>query len=210
MAKATKEPTASKPRKNGGAQAAQAPATPPMSETDMAEKIAKLRSQVRESFGKVVMAMMTQPRYKHQSLADLSHLVLEPLTMDRIAMAYGRNMEAGAPDMAGLAIWASVSEDVDMKIRKQIRAGTFPVRLKPDEWTSGKINWLLDVIAIDQKTTGQVIANFRQVVKDGELRLHPIITKLVDAETLAKMQQSHAGQAESEAGTSGAPSARML
>jgi len=32
-----------------------------------------------------------------------------------------------------------------------------------------------------------VIANFKQVVKDGTLRLHPLITRLVDAETLKKM-----------------------
>ncbi|MCX7565701.1 toxin-activating lysine-acyltransferase [Sulfitobacter sp. F26169L] len=199
MAKATeksaKKKSNPKPKQNGKTKPA---AAPEMSEKDVADKIATLRSQVRESFGKVVMAMMTQPRYKHQSLADLTHLVLEPLTMDRIAMAYGRNADegAGAPDMAGLAIWASVSEEVDVKIREQIRAGVFPIRLKPNEWTSGTINWLFDVIALDQKTTGQVIANFRQVVKDGELRLHPIITKLVDEDTLAKMQQSQTDMKE--------------
>jgi hypothetical protein len=35
-----------------------------------------------------------------------------------------------------------------------------------------------------------VIANFKQVVKDGDLRLHPIVTRLVDAETLEKMGAS--------------------
>lgn len=44
-----------------------------------------------------------------------------------------------------------------------------------------------DVIAPDAKTTGQVIANFRQVVKEGDLRLHPQIAGLVEPEMLAKM-----------------------
>lgn len=94
-----------------------------------------------------------------------------------------------------LAIWASVSDEVDAKIRDQIKGGVFPVRLKAEEWQSGKINWLLDMIAPDQKTTVQVIANFKQVVKDGELRMHPIVTRLVDAETLEKMgaQKSNKG-----------------
>lgn len=154
----------------------------------LAPRIAKVRSQVRESFAKVVMAMMMLPRYRNQTLADLQHLVLEPLIRDRVAMAY-----AGTPDspeladMAGLALWASVSEEVDSKIREQIRAGTFPLRLKPEDWNSGNINWLLDVIAPDAKTTTSVLANFKQVVKDGSLRLHPLITKLVDEETLKKM-----------------------
>lgn len=181
--------------KNGSASAAKA-ATPPLNEAEVAEKIAKLRSQVRESFGKVVMALMTQPRYRHQSLADLQHLVLEPLTVDRIAMAYSKEVKGPAADMAGMAIWASVSEEVDLKIRDQIKAGTFPIRLKPNEWNSGSINWLLDVIAVDQKTTGNVIANFQQVIKDGELRIHPLITRLVDDETLEKIQKHQKAEAE--------------
>ena len=83
-----------------------------------------------------------------------------------------------------------MSEEVDAKIRDQIKGGVFPVRLKADKWQSGEINWLLDVIAPNQKATTNVIGNFKQVVKDGDLRLHPIVTKLVDAETLEKMGAS--------------------
>ena len=86
-----------------------------------------------------------------------------------------------------LARWTSVSREVDAKIRDQIKTGTFPVRLQAQDWIGGDINWLLDIIAPDKKTTTSIIANFRQVVKGGNLRLHPIVTKLVDEETLAKM-----------------------
>ena len=90
-------------------------------------------------------------------------------------------------DITGLAIWASVSEEADARIREQIKAGTFPVRLKSEDWNSGEINWLLDVIAPNQRATATVIANFRQVAKQGSLRLHPLITRLVDEETLTRM-----------------------
>lgn len=154
----------------------------------IAAKIAAVRTHIRESFGKVVMAMMMLPRYRNQTLADLQHLVLEPLMRDRVAIAYPGGEKAGAlADMTGLAIWASVNEEADARIREQIQAGTFPIRLKNEDWTSGDINWLLDVVAPDQRTTANVIANFKQVVKEGNLRLHPIITRLVDAETLTKM-----------------------
>jgi len=155
---------------------------------EIVAKISAMRTHIRESFGKVVMAMMMLPRYRNQTLADLQHLVLEPLMRDRVAIAYPGGDKAGPlADMAGLAIWASVNEDADARIREQIQAGTFPVRLKAEDWNSGDINWLLDVVAPDQRTTTNVIANFKQVVKDGSLRLHPIITRLVDAETLQKM-----------------------
>jgi hemolysin-activating ACP:hemolysin acyltransferase len=170
----------------GAASGAAAPA--PQLDPEILGKIAAVRSQVRESFGKVVMAMMMMPRYRHQTLGDLPHLVLDPLIRDRIAIAYPGDKESAAgADIVGLAIWASVSEEVDVAIRDQIRSGTFPLRLKPDDWTSGSINWLIDVIAPDQKTTARVIANFKQVVKEGSLRLHPLITRLVDEETLKKM-----------------------
>lgn len=175
-------------------------AATPALDPAIVEKIAQVRSHVRESFGKVVMAMMMLPRYRNQTLADLQHLVLEPLIRDRIAIAYpGKSDNAAVADVAGLAIWASVSEEVDARIREQISVGTFPVRLKAEDWTSGNINWLLDVIAPNERATTSVIANFKQVVKDGSLRLHPVITRLVDAETLQKMGAEKIGAPESKA-----------
>lgn len=151
-------------------------------------QVSELRAQVRESFGKIVLTLMGLPRYRHQSIADLHHLVLEPLIRDRIAIAHPADQDRTALiDITGLAIWASVSEEVDARIREQVKAGVFPVRLKPEDWTSGSINWLLDVIAPDRKTTGRVLANFGRVATGGELRLHPVVAGLVDEETQKKM-----------------------
>jgi cytolysin-activating lysine-acyltransferase len=186
------------------ASAATAPASlddaaPPM-DPEILNKIAAVRSHVRESFGKAVMAMMMLPRYRNHTLGDLQHLVLEPIIRDRIAIAYPGNSDKTAlSDITGLAIWASVSEEVDERIREQIKAGVFPVRLKAEDWTSGDINWLLDVIAPDQKTAASVIANFKQVVKEGSLRLHPIIIKLVDEEALKKMGAEKMGGPDTKA-----------
>jgi len=160
----------------------------PQIDPEVARKVAQLRSHVRESFGKVAMAMMMLPRYRHQTLGDLQHLVLEPMIRDRIAIAQlAKSADNPLADIAGVAIWASVSEEVDERIRDQIKAGAFPVRLKAEDWNSGSINWLLDVIAPDSKAIAAVIANFRQVVKEGALRLHPIVARMVDEETLKKM-----------------------
>lgn len=166
---------------------------------EVVAKIAALRAQVRESFGKVVMAMMGLPRYRHQTLADLQHLVLDPLIRDKVAIAYPKDTEnAPLADLAGLAIWASVSDEVDAKIREQIRSGTWPLKLKADDWASGETHWLIDVIAPDRKAVASVLANFKQVIKEGDLRLHPLIARLVDQETLEKMgaRQAEPGSAK--------------
>ena len=89
---------------------------------EIARKVAAVRSHVRESFGNVAMAMMMLPRYRHQTLADLQHLLLDPLIRDRVAIAYPSADSAAAKgeiaDVAGMAIWASVSDEVDEKIRR--------------------------------------------------------------------------------------------
>lgn len=155
---------------------------------EVAEKIAAVRAKVYETFGKVALAMMALPRYRHQSVADLNHILLEPLMRERVAIASAAKKEGVAVEpLTGIAFWASVSEEVDAKIREQIKAGVFPVRLKPEDWASGSINWLLDVIAPNQRLATAVIANFRQVVKEGDMRIHPIVTRLVDPEALKKM-----------------------
>lgn len=179
---------------NGEAKGGGSSAPAQQMDPEVARKLAQVRSHVRESFGNIVMTMMMLPRYRYQSLADLQHIVLDPLIRDRVAIAYPRAEEEKiAGDVAGVAIWASVSDEVEGKIREQIAAGTFPVRLKGEDWTSGDNAWLLDVIAPDQKTTAAVIANFRQLVKTGGLKLHPLVTRLVDAETLKKMGATRAG-----------------
>lgn len=170
----------------------------PQLDPEVAAQIASLRSHVRESFGKVVMSMMLLPRYRHQSLADLQHLVLEPLIRDRVAIAERQGEGSAAQDIAGVAIWASLSDEAEERLREQIKGGAWPVRLKAEDWTSGQNNWLLDVIASDKRATASVIANFRQVVKEGSLKLHPLITRLVDEETLKKMGASRAGAAAEE------------
>ncbi len=149
-------------------------------------QVAKLRARVHETFGKVALAMVALPRYRHLSIAELAPVLLEPLIRDRVALASKGEAE-DADALAGVVIWASVSEEVDAKIREQIKAGVFPVRLAAADWTSGEINWLLDVIAPTPALATSVLANMKQVVKDGDLRIHPVISKIVDSGIMEKL-----------------------
>ncbi|MEB8386926.1 toxin-activating lysine-acyltransferase [Rhodobacteraceae bacterium KMM 6894] len=154
---------------------------------DVSLRVAKLRSAVRETFGSVAISMMALPRYRHLPIGDLQQLILEPLVRDRIALAKKVSEDGPLADIAGMAIWASVTDEVDAKIREQIAAGVFPVRLGADDWTGGTNNWLFDVIAPDPAAAASVIANFKALVKEGDLRLHPLVTRLVEKDTLEKL-----------------------
>jgi cytolysin-activating lysine-acyltransferase len=153
----------------------------------MSEPSLDLNTKANETFGQVAIAMMGTPRYRHLAIADLTHLVFEPLLQDRVAIAQ-TGSSGSEPDgnTVGIAIYATVSEEVDKKLREQIAAGVFPVRLKAEEWASGNINWLLDVIAPTQVLTAAVVSNIKQVIKESQLFVHPVVAKLVGPEMLNK------------------------
>ena len=53
-----------------------------------------------------------------------------------------------------------MSDEVDAKIREQIKAGAFPAPLKAEDWDCGDIARLLDVIAPTKEHATAVVKNF--------------------------------------------------
>jgi cytolysin-activating lysine-acyltransferase len=175
---------------------------------ELMAQIGEMRSKIQVSIGQVLLAMMDLPRYKHISLADFSHLVVNPLLRNRVAIAHKSVMENGVAKVdeetiAGIAIWASVSPAVDAKIAEQTKAGVFPIRLNPEDWTSGDLPWLLDVIAADRTQATSVLANFRQLVGEKPIKIHPMVARLIDPAVLEKLKLASAAE------TSNAPAATM-
>jgi hemolysin-activating ACP:hemolysin acyltransferase len=182
---------------DGGAAAEPAAAKDRTLNPELLAQITAFKTRIQASIGEVVLAMMNLPRYRHQTLADVMHLVVEPMIRDRIAIAKAGG-EGKVEETAGIAIWASVSDEVDAKIREQIQARVFPLRLKAEDWNSGETTWLLDVIAPSQKVATAVLANFKQVVKDKPIRIHPLVSQLVDPAVLEKMKVRPVGEAKTE------------
>jgi len=158
---------------------------------EMRAKLDALRGRIQSSVGQAVLAMINLPRYRNQTLGDLEHLVLEPLLRDRLAIATARPKDEASgtnESLAGIAIWASVNDAGDAKIREQVKSGVFPVRLSNEDWASGEKLWLLDVIAPNRKLASAVLANFSQVANDRPVSIHPIVGRSVEPELLEKMK----------------------
>ncbi|MGO6752743.1 toxin-activating lysine-acyltransferase [Rhizobium ruizarguesonis] len=149
------------------------------------KKLAGAKAALQSTFGQVVLAMSSVPRYRSQMLSDLHHLVVDPLINDRVAIAMPKPVTGIEPP--AIAIWATVSVEVDARISEQAKAGVFPVRLKPEDWKSGEVVWLLDVIAPTRELATMVLANFHQVAKRGDIKIHPMVAHLVDREVLGKL-----------------------
>jgi hemolysin-activating ACP:hemolysin acyltransferase len=201
MSKKTKTETAAENQKpaakangasNGAAVEAGASASAPSPE--LLAKIGELRSKIQISVGQIILTIMNLPRYRHQTLADLNHILINPLLRDRLAIAHRSvtaddgSTKADEENVAGIAIWATVSDEVDSKIAEQVKAGVFPVRLGSDDWASGEQVWLLDVIAADRQAATAVLTNFRQVAGDKQIKVHPIVGRLIDPKVLERLR----------------------
>lgn len=187
---------------------------PPVLTPGMRAEIAKFRQAIQLSVGQVVLATMNLPRYRHQTMADLTSLFVAPLMRDRVAIARKVSKApegmAGADEetVVGIALWATVSDAVDAKITEQIKAGVFPVRLGPDDWASGETVWLLDVVAHDRQQATSVLANFRQLVGARSVKIAPLVARLIDPEVVAQLRgaaaaEAHKGAALLQAETQG-------
>lgn len=102
---------------------------------------------------------MRSASHKHYSLSDLEWLLVPPLLLNQFTLLSGKPKDG--PDVAvplGLALWAKVSEEVDKKLAANL---TQPLRLRPDEWASGDIRWLIDVVG-PPEAAKLMVAQLRQ------------------------------------------------
>ncbi|GAA6210907.1 hypothetical protein NBRC116602_06470 [Hyphomicrobiales bacterium 4NK60-0047b] len=137
------------------------------------------------SFGEMVSLLMRSAHYKHYSLADLEWLLLPPLMHNQFLVVEARSKENGASVPVGLALWASVSEEVNERLSENLDR---PIKLRPDEWQSGEINWLVDMIGDDkmkqsmfQKIKSELpeksILKFRAMNDQGQVIVKEIISE---------------------------------
>lgn len=101
------------------------------------------------SFARIVSVLMQSPHYKHYALSDLEWLVAPPLLSSQFAVLDAVVEGIALPVPVAVALWAFVSIDVDRRLSEK---PALPVRLRPDEWQSGDIAWLIDVIGDDRAT----------------------------------------------------------
>jgi len=143
--RATKKAAASNTRKKPGSGNGAA--------DQVAARQALQAKMVAAGFGEIVSVLMRSPHYKHYSLTDLEWLVVPPLLAQQFTLAEARTKEGGIPAPVGVALWACVSDEVDKKLADNIDR---PVRLRPDEWSSGDTLWLIDAVGAPEAVKAMV------------------------------------------------------
>ncbi len=120
------------------------------------------------SFGEIVTVLMRSETYRHFSLSDLDWLVIPPVLTQQFVLAEARKGEDSIPAPIGVALWATVSPEVDQKLASNT---TGPLRLRPDEWKSGDILWLIDAVGPPQVINGLIENLHKNVFKGRPLKV---------------------------------------
>ena len=120
------------------------------------------------TFGQIISLLMRSAEYKHFSLADLEWLVVPPVRLGQCGVAEAKVQEDGFTVPVAAALWASVSAEVDRRLSSELER---PIRLRPDEWRSGDILWLISAVG-DARLIPQFLKQLeRTAFKGREVKL---------------------------------------
>jgi hemolysin-activating ACP:hemolysin acyltransferase len=140
--KAAKAPPSS--ASDESSRAATASATAPRAPvSDDVQRRAAVALRRSVAFAQIVTVLMRSPLHKHLALTDLEWLVFPPLLTGQFSVAEVKSKDGKTSLPAAVALWARVSADVDKRLSENLNA---PIRLRPDEWRSGEILWLVEAI----------------------------------------------------------------
>ena len=116
--------------------------------------------QVDVTLGQIVTVLMRSPQHRERPLADLEWLVLPAILSGQSRVAQAQQSGIAVP--VGVALWASVSTAVDQRLSDL----SAPWRLQPDEWRSGDIPWLVELVA-DPATQQALLKHLGETVFKG-------------------------------------------
>ena len=141
----------------------------------MAENNRRQLAAVRlaASLGQIVGIMMRAPAHRHTFLSDLELLVVPAIVSNQFVIHEERHTQTGVKLPVAVVLWARVSEEVDARL---IANPTPRPRLRPEEWTSGSIPWLVEAIG-DPQVTARLLKGLV------ERRLKPTGLKIFTRET---------------------------
>lgn len=114
---------------------------PPQSMTEKAQKdAAALRNAL--AFTQAVGVLMRSEHYRNYKIGDLEWLLIPPLMAGQFRIVEARldNKYGGGTLPVAIVLWANVSSDVDKRL---MESETVPFELKPEDWKSGDILWLI-------------------------------------------------------------------
>ncbi len=140
----------------------------PLHDGEEMKRRAAMARDVSATLGQIVSLMMRSRTHRFNMMIDLEWMVVPAIATRQFRVAEGVSAEAGVVAPIAAVIWASVSAEVDQRLAQNIDA---PVRLKPEEWRSGDIVWVVDILG-DPKAVDAILQHLKQnELKDRRVRM---------------------------------------
>lgn len=97
---------------------------------------------ISAAIGDVAVVYSRSPAHKHYSLADIEWMILPAVLTGQVYVAEAQDKATGHRAPVAVVLWANISAETDKRLTAD--AGQ-KLRLRPDEWKSGDILWIVDV-----------------------------------------------------------------
>ena len=119
--------------------ASESTGAPEFSPQQIAGAVSKL---ISATIGDCAVVFSKSSAHKHYSLADIEWMILPAVVTGQVYVAEAQHKENGARVPVAVVLWARVSAETDQRLTANFGQ---KIRLRPGEWQSGDIFWIIDV-----------------------------------------------------------------
>lgn len=113
--------------------------------------------------GDIVCLLIHTRRQQGLTLVDIEALVLPAVSSGQFLLAHARPKQGGEVIPVAAVLWSTVSPEVDARVTADASSS---IRLRPHEWKSGNIAWLVDAIG-EPRAIGALLKQLRTDVLRG-------------------------------------------
>lgn len=148
-----------------------------MSETQAAVMSDQAPSRSREdmdaikgaaAFGQLVSILVRSPKHRMDFLSELEWTVMPAIALEQYSIAEAKEKNSSRRFPVAAVMWALVSEEVDKRLASNLAQRP---KLKPAEWRSGSIPWLIDAAGEPQAVSALLKSLVEQRFKETGLRM---------------------------------------
>lgn len=124
--------------------------------------------RLAQMFSQATGVLMRDPVFGGLPVRELEFVLLPPLLAGQCVVGNAPAAKDGGMVPVALALWARVSPAVDKRISESFETS---VRLRPNEWTSGNIVWLMTMAGSPRALTELVKQICEKDLKGQEVKL---------------------------------------
>lgn len=148
---------------NGGSTASQLPIDP----AEM-QRLSAQSKDIAAGLGQIMSLLMRARPYRHTMLYELETILMPAIVTRQFRIAESLMPDRKAVLPIAAVTWALVSPEVDKRLTEALDQ---PIKLKPEEWRSGNIAWIVEAIG-EQQAISSLLQHLKQTeLKDNTVRM---------------------------------------